>query len=780
MLPFIILVSLISRCHMTIQKVWLTALLGSWCLGLSAQQFDEVSLASGIDHRQVFVGLMGGGVALFDYDMDGDIDMYLTGGSQPDKLFRNEGNFVFEDVSDISGIGVTQNIKTMGVAAGDLNNDGYKDLVITTTEDSHNLLLLNSGQGAFNEVSLTAGIADSAFSISATLGDYNLDGFLDIYVANYVETPAFLYDAVGNVIGFDPTCYANTLYKNNGDNTFSEVAGFINAGDEGCGLATAFTDFDNDSDLDIYVANDFGEWHIANTLLKNRFDQDRFEDVSTTSGANGAIYGMGVAVGDYDEDGDLDYYVTNLGRNLLLQNSGDGTFIDVTTEAGVEDTYDDSLLSVGWGTAFIDYDNDSYLDLLVNNGEIPTFDFLENNPLNKNKLYKNNNGAGFEDISELAGFDSPFRGRGLAYGDLDNDGDLDIVATVVERYPVNTMHTQIYKNNAPTDNSWLKLNLVGKKNNRDGYGAHVKLYAEERELMREVDGGSSHVSQHSSDVHFGLGQIAQIDSVIIVWPGGNLQHLELLEINSRYTIEEESSTIILDETICGESAGVIALDDAIVGNEYYLKNLNTQQAVDGPILCEDGTVNLVTEESSSEIGYVIYSHNPEQNYFSTIDTVITKNQDFQIEIIEEGGMLIASAGTSFLWYINDELLGSSGAQIAPTMTGRYHVEAVNEYGCVGISESINVVITTVAAPDQSGEINIYPNPSQDIFRIQHIDADITKLNVAVYDLLGKMLSPLIKTQQNETLVDMAGYRQGIYILNMHSRKGVIKRILIKK
>ena len=765
---------------MTIQKVWLTALLGSWCLGLSAQQFDEVSLTSGIDHRQVFVGLMGGGVALFDYDMDGDIDMYLTGGSQPDKLFRNEGNFVFEDVSDISGIGATQNAKTMGVAAGDFNNDGYKDLFITTTEDSHNLLLFNSGQGAFSEVSQTTGITDSAFSISATLGDYNLDGLLDIYVANYVETPAFLYDAVGNVIGFDPTCYANTLYKNNGDNTFSEVAGITDASDEGCGLATVFTDFDNDGDLDIYVANDFGEWHIPNTLLKNRSGQDRFEDVSAASGANGAIYGMGVAVGDYDEDGDLDYYVTNLGRNLLLQNSGEGTFIDVTTQAGVEDTYDGSLLSVGWGTAFIDYDNDSYLDLLVNNGEIPTFDFLKNNPLNKNKLYRNNQGATFEDVSEQVGFDSPFRGRGLAYGDLDNDGDLDVVATVVERYPINTMHTQVYRNNAPSDNAWIKINLAGKKNNRDGYGAHVKLYVGKRQLTREVDGGSSHVSQHASDVHFGLGEITEIDSVIIVWPGGNSQHLGSLETNSRYIIEEESSTIVLDETICGETAGVIVLDDAIVGNEYYLKNIDSQQTVDGPILCEDGTVNLTTEASSAEIRYVIFSNNPEQNYLSTIDTVITKNQDFQVGIIEEGSMLKATAGKRFLWYLNDELLEPSGAQIAPTVTGQYHVEAVNEYGCVSISESINVVITSVAAPDQSDEIKIYPNPSEDIFKIQHIDSDITKLNVAVYDLLGKMLTPLIKTRQNEILVDMAGYRQGIYILSVPSPNGVVKRILIRK
>ncbi|MGI9543129.1 MAG: FG-GAP-like repeat-containing protein [Cyclobacteriaceae bacterium] len=767
---------------MPIQKFFLITLLCGFCLELSAQQFDEVSLASGIEHRQVFVGLMGGGVALFDYDLDGDIDMYLTGGSKPDKLFRNNGHFLFEDVSDSSGITVADSAKTMGVAAGDLNNDGFQDLFITTTEDSRNLLLLNNGHGVFNETSLAAGITDSAFSISATLGDYDLDGFLDIYVANYVKTPAFLYDAVGNVIGFDPTCYRNFLYRNNGDNTFSEIANIIGANDEGCGLATAFTDFDSDSDPDIYIANDFGEWHVPNTLLANRFKQDSFEDISSQSGADGAIYGMGVAIGDYDEDGDLDYYVTNLGRNLLLQNSGNGTFVDVTSEAGVEDTFEEPGFSVGWGTAFLDYDNDSYLDLIVNNGEIPTFDFLANGPLNGNRLYRNNQGMGFQDVSETSGFNSPWRGRGLAYGDLDNDGDLDVVSTVVERYPTNTIHTQIYKNNTSEENNWLKLQMVGTKSNRDGFGAHITIFSKDRKLLREVDGGSSHVSHNSSIVHFGLGKIAEVDSAIITWPGGNVQRLGSLNVNSSYTIAEESSHIVLDGAICTESAAVIRLEGAIIGNEYFLKNLLSQEVVFGPVLCEDGIVNLTTEESIDEIAYSIYSHNPEQDYTSILDSVIVKNKDFNVAIIEEGGTLKATDGTSFLWYLNDERMENTDRQITPAVSGMYRVEAINEYGCASMSESVNIVITALNENEneQDQELKIYPNPSNGVFRMQFVQDHIKEIKANVYDMLGKELRPKITIYQSEIVADLSAFQQGVYLININYGDTAVKKVLIKK
>jgi len=311
----------------------------------------------------------------------------------------------------------------MGVITGDIDNDGYRDVFVTTWIDEHNLLFKNNGDGTFQEISASAGILDTALSTAASFGDFNLDGFLDIYVVNYIDPSKPPTDDSG----FYYTCSPNYLYMNNGNETFTEVASLYGVADTGCGLAIAFTNYDQDSDVDIYIANDFGAWVLHNSLYQNNYPSPDFSNVSVSSSMNDAIYGMGIAIGDYDEDGDLDYYVTNLGRNVLRNNQGNGLFIDLTDSAGVANTYTDSnLFAVGWGTAFLDYDNDTYLDLFVVNGHIPADSIIANAPSNPDVFYKNNGDGTFTDLSASLGVDDTSMARGFALGDYDNDGDLDL------------------------------------------------------------------------------------------------------------------------------------------------------------------------------------------------------------------------------------------------------------------------------------------------------------------------------------------------------------------
>lgn len=510
--------------------------------------FTEVSQSIGVDFSyQRDLPLMGGGAAFFDYDNDGALDLYLIGGVGSDALYRNNGDGTFSDVSLQAGLSVTAVPHTMGVATGDIDNDGYRDVYVTT-RFVRNFLLKNNGDGTFTDIAGSAGLHQEAWSMSSTFGDFNQDGFLDLYVVNYVEKPQFKTDENGNIIGYAHKCFPNYLYINNGDASFTEVASQLGVDSEGCGLATAFTDYDNDGDMDIYIANDFGEYIIPNVLYRNDGPGSnsvwKFTDVSQASRANVAMYGMGIAVGDYDEDGDFDYYVTNLGRNALLKNLGNGTFQDVTSPAGVTSTYvDGSLFSTSWGTAFFDYDNDTYLDLYVNNGYIPALDFNQTSETDPSKLYKNNGNGTFSDVSQTLNVDDVDIGRGFACGDYDNDGDVDFVLAVIRKDSVDTQAPRymIFRNDNANGNHWLKIKLQGTASNRDGYGAHIKVVSNGRSWLREIDGGSSYLSQNASIAHFGLGVHTKVDSVIVYWPGGATKILENVEVDRTLEIIEDSS-----------------------------------------------------------------------------------------------------------------------------------------------------------------------------------------------------------------------------------------------
>jgi len=516
-----------------------------------AQIFSEVNQETGIDHVARHSNLMGGGAAFVDINNDGYDDLYITGGISPDQLYVNDQNGSFSDISNASGItAATENKYTTGVIFGDIDNNGFKDLFITTRNDSDgeiipNILLKNQGDLSFENIWTKEN--DLAFSMGACFLDYDQDGLLDLYVINYVQEVAFLYDENDNIIGFDHTCSANRMYKNIGDGNFQDVSIALGLGDDGCALAVKATDFDQDGDTDILLANDFGEFIKPNKLFENKINAGTFSEVSEVWNADIGMYAMGIAAGDIELDGDLDYYLTNFGKNALMRKD-DNSFAEISVEAGVDDTWElqDSVLSVSWGTAFIDYDNNMYPDLYVSNGYVPGPDFLPSSINNNDKFYKNNEDGTFDEIEpSSSGIDDLRVNRGMAFSDFDRDGDIDFI-TVSLRAPINDMsiRSKMYKNNLDNNYNWLDIDLKGIVSTRDAFGAYVKVFVGDKVLVQESYGGSSHCSQNSASLHFGLGDFDIVDSIQIDWPSRiKGQKLYDIDVNQRISVEEDVNLV---------------------------------------------------------------------------------------------------------------------------------------------------------------------------------------------------------------------------------------------
>lgn len=511
-----------------------------------AQVFSEQSIEMGIDHVFKARDLTGGGAAFFDYDNDGDEDLYLTRGQSRDHLYKNNGDGTFTRINDDIGLFASVQFNSMAVTTGDIDNDGDRDIFVSTWEMfngpliplGRNLLFLNDGDGTFTEIGLEAGLTETTFSEGAMFLDYNKDGYLDIFVMNHIEEVAFAYDSTGVISGYAHDCFPNFLYRNNGDLTFTEMSQELGVtGVNGCTIAGVSTDFDMDGDLDIYLANDFGYWLEANVLYENTGDDGTFIDISEESGADVQAFGMGIAAGDYDQDLDFDYYTTSIGRNILIQNDGD-VFEDVTEFAGVENaTVPGDGNTTGWGTAFLDVDNDGLLDLYVSNGRMSAIAAWATAIQDPDKLFLNNGDGTFADVSDAAGVSDTDYNRGMAYSDFDHDGDLDIFVVSLDELD---FHSKFYINETENDHHYVQLNLVGVESNRDAYGSKVWLYAGGQTFLREIyGGGDTYASQNTSIVHFGLGDMTQIDSVRIDWPNGNVDVLEDLGVDTLHIIEEE-------------------------------------------------------------------------------------------------------------------------------------------------------------------------------------------------------------------------------------------------
>ncbi|MCS6804639.1 MAG: CRTAC1 family protein [Acidobacteriota bacterium] len=524
-------------------------------------QFVEVTAAAKITWRhdnlatpeKYLIETMGGGGAFLDYDNDGWLDIYLVNsGETPfhkpktairNALYRNNRDGTFSDVTEKAG--VMGRGFGMGATVADYDNDGLSDIYVTNF--GPNILYRNNGDGTFTDVTDKAGVGDPRWSTSAAFFDYDNDGRLDLFVCNYLD-----WNFDKNVYcgesrpGYRAYCHpdvfrgiVNTLYRNNGDGTFTDVSAKTGISSvEGKALGVVAADYNDDGWIDIYVANDA----VRNFLFKND-GQGRFREIALMAevayGLNAKPEsGMGVDFGDYNGDGKLDLFVTNidLEPNRLHRYEGDDRFFDATVQAGLAEM---AMLYSGFGTRFVDFDNDGDLDIFVTNGHP-----LDNVHLFREGVYyaeepfllENINGV-FRNIADTLGevMKRRYAGRGLASGDYDNDGDTDFLLINCGQPPV------LIRNDGGNRNNWIGLKLIGVKSNRDAIGATVIVKAQKLTIWRSVNGGGSYCSGHDMRLLVGLGQRQKVDEIEIRWPSGTRDRLRAPRIN-RYVEVREGAT----------------------------------------------------------------------------------------------------------------------------------------------------------------------------------------------------------------------------------------------
>ncbi len=527
---------------------------------LSDVTFEDIAVSSGLDFRHVngksgryyFIETVASGGGFIDYDSDGDLDVYLLNGSaipgfEPESplssaLYRNDGNYRFTNVTADAKVGNEGNYG-MGLATGDYDNDGDDDLFVTNF--GANVLYRNDGSGRFVDVTAAARLSvpyTPYFSTSAAFFDYDRDGDLDLYVCGYVD---FTFETNRRCVRdgiqsyCDPDVYngvPDLLYRNNGDGTFMDVS--IDAGvatSLGKGLGVVCGDYDGDGWPDVFVAND----RVPNFLYRNNHD-GTFTDVALLSGVaygedGNARAGMGADFGDYDNNGTMDLYVTNfsLEPNSLFRNNGNDTFTETTFPAGVGNQ---TLMFLAFGTAFFDYDNDGWLDLFAANGHV--IDNIERfdqgiTYTETNQLFKNDRGR-FTEVSDRSGAAFSVRRvhRAAAFGDVDNDGDLDVLVTSVNDVP------ELLRNEGTEEGNSLMIKTVGTQSNRNGIGARITVTAGDLKLVKEVKSAYSYLASNDLRVHFGLGANTRAETIEIRWPSGTVGTIADVESGQLVTVTE--------------------------------------------------------------------------------------------------------------------------------------------------------------------------------------------------------------------------------------------------
>lgn len=496
-------------------------------------QFRDENGESG---KKYFIEPLGRGVALLDYDNDGDLDLYLVNGCdlpltisstlKSNKLYRND-NGKFVDVTSIASVGDTG--YGLGCCVGDYNNDGNIDLYVTNY--GPNILYKNNGDGTFSDVTDVSGVGGSHLSSGCAFVDYDADGFSDLYVVNYVK---FNTDTNPKCSRKGEPTYctpevleaeADKLYKNNGEGSFTEVTeGAGITAPPGKGLGVVCGDVDNDGDIDIFIANDT----TPNMLYLNKgngtFTEDALFAGVALSDDGQALSGMGANLGDYDNDGYLDIVITNFQDqvNNLYRNTHNGFFNDVSFSTGIGEK---SLPYLAWGVDFVDFNNDGWLDTFVSNGHLDD-NIAKIDPIGTyaqfNQLYWNNRGVAF-DVSQITGQKKV--SRGSAFGDIDNDGDVDIVVSNLKDPPT------ILRNDGGNAENWISIKLVGTHCTRDAIGARVTLNAGDLTQIRDVRSGSGYLSQNDLRLHFGLGPAESIDSISIKWVCGHVDSFKDVKAN---------------------------------------------------------------------------------------------------------------------------------------------------------------------------------------------------------------------------------------------------------
>jgi len=495
----------------------------------------------GNDNQEV-----GAGVTVLDINNDGWDDVFLSGGVFKSKLWINHKGKFYDSTDSYFGV-FLDSLFIQSAVSGDYDNDGYTDLFVCNfgtgmrMGDKKPSILFKNYQGKFFEPVFTSTFSSIGNFTSASWGDINLDGYLDLYVTNYVKRMNNISDTSGKEIGYDPNCMPNYFYLNNKGNGFIDKTNAYGLDDNGCGLMTSFTDIDNDGDVDLLLLNDFGEWnHKGNRLFLNNYPEDKMTDVSIERGFYFEMYGMGIGPGDYDNDGDLDYYITNIGANILLNNRDSG-FYNESQKLGVKDEWTgDSTRGTAWSGIFFDYDNDGDQDLYVSKGNVKSLT-PKTAIADPNKFYINNSGNFFIDTSQASGVDDILSHRGAGVLDFDHDGDLDIISSVVKMhwsaFGGIDQRTKVFTNLQKTKNKWIGIKLIGMDGvNTDALGSKVQIDLNGKILTREVDGGSGHSSQSTKTLYFGLGKKQNKVTINITWLGGKKLVIKDLKPNHVYTI----------------------------------------------------------------------------------------------------------------------------------------------------------------------------------------------------------------------------------------------------